>query len=455
VLQLATHPEVEKFEQGPRIDRWLLAEQARPIESDIARSRAQKLLGSLAVNNVVDVKQAQEETSSNTTLLFATQAARMGDQESRHAVEQNVQTNVAEILYKAGHQTSVFLTYADGQLAQSGRSLADIQANTLRYTTLNPLMRRRSEQELENVFSFEELLGSGALEDYDAVVFSLAPNDEKTKRDYGFFSDTDTCSIQMLRHRDGSDVELQTALVAGKPSAYATRHDSQAVEYIAQQNGASYSLDSEEDGLRQILLIPKTAAPNGVVDIVAQYDWAIGGTFYGEQQTHSQPIDYVAYAEQCEQRNRDFDVVVQQVTDQLLTEAHSFTSPVQAIKRLHKLTEQALVTGAISDESIDVRVFGAESAGYIDAARLMSQQGDAEKALDLQMKAIKTAASSSCPMFNGGETDGTTDNPLSLNGIFEDKYGSLEFRCKHGHNNKRPRNKLIEKCQHCGISVRC
>ncbi len=37
----------------------------------------------------------------------------------------------------------------------------------------------------------------------------------------------------------------------------------------------------------------------------------------------------------------------------------------------------------------------------------------------------------------------------------EDKYGSLKFKCQRGHTNKRPRNKLLEKCKKCGISVRC
>jgi len=37
----------------------------------------------------------------------------------------------------------------------------------------------------------------------------------------------------------------------------------------------------------------------------------------------------------------------------------------------------------------------------------------------------------------------------------EDKFGPLSFECPKGHTNTRPRNKLIDKCQKCGISVRC
>lgn len=36
-----------------------------------------------------------------------------------------------------------------------------------------------------------------------------------------------------------------------------------------------------------------------------------------------------------------------------------------------------------------------------------------------------------------------------------DVYGSRTFKCQNGHTNKRPKNKLIEKCTHCGIDVRC
>lgn len=39
--------------------------------------------------------------------------------------------------------------------------------------------------------------------------------------------------------------------------------------------------------------------------------------------------------------------------------------------------------------------------------------------------------------------------------VGSDKYGSLQFKCKRGHKNKRPRNKLLERCKVCKCSVRC
>jgi hypothetical protein len=36
-----------------------------------------------------------------------------------------------------------------------------------------------------------------------------------------------------------------------------------------------------------------------------------------------------------------------------------------------------------------------------------------------------------------------------------DKFGSLKFKCPKGHENTRPRNKLIDCCTTCGVSVKC
>ncbi|HSW85297.1 MAG TPA: hypothetical protein VLF79_01620 [Candidatus Saccharimonadales bacterium] len=37
----------------------------------------------------------------------------------------------------------------------------------------------------------------------------------------------------------------------------------------------------------------------------------------------------------------------------------------------------------------------------------------------------------------------------------KDRFGSLKFKCPNGHENTRPRNKLIDKCGKCGVSVKC
>lgn len=37
----------------------------------------------------------------------------------------------------------------------------------------------------------------------------------------------------------------------------------------------------------------------------------------------------------------------------------------------------------------------------------------------------------------------------------EDQFGSLKFNCPRGHENRRPRGKLIKHCKKCGVSVSC
>lgn len=50
-----------------------------------------------------------------------------------------------------------------------------------------------------------------------------------------------------------------------------------------------------------------------------------------------------------------------------------------------------------------------------------------------------------------------TNNPSEAHGPGQDKYGSLEFYCKNGHWNRRPRNQLITQCRikSCKNSVSC
>ncbi len=431
---------------------WRDARESYPLAAEIARSRRVQAVGSLAVRASTERLPAVE-ASADSTLLQALKEARSGDAPARQTIETNVQTAAAEILYKAGHQSQVALDFDGRQLTQSGRSLADIQANTLRYSTLNRIMRERSENELENALLFEELLAEGVLDDHDAVVFSLAPQDTRTKRDFGFFEETDTCSIQLLRRTAGREVILETALVAGKVSKHAPRHDLSAVERLAREHGSDIALDDSEASLRHVLLIPKDDIPRGVSDVVKRYDEAAGGTFYG-QASGDDAVDYEAYAQQCEDKNSSLSDTVAQVSQALLDESHTFDTPTAAIKRLHKLTEQALVRSAVADEGIDARVFGQTSAEYIASARALREAGDMGASIDMQNRAIVSAVSSSCPLFDKPSTE-TADTVENLFSLGEDKYGSLQFTCKRGHRNKRPRNQLIETCQLCGVSVRC
>jgi len=53
-------------------------------------------------------------------------------------------------------------------------------------------------------------------------------------------------------------------------------------------------------------------------------------------------------------------------------------------------------------------------------------------------------------------TEGQTqESGYGNKAVGSDKFGSLKFNCPKGHENTRPRNKLIDKCKTCGTSVKC
>ena len=158
------------------------------VELEAAKERREILLGSFVVKGEVVTEAAHTQPL---TLFEAAQQACTGDTQALRIVEQNVATDVAERLYKAGHQTFINLEIKNGHILQNGVALSQVHKNTLEHMPLNPVMRQRTEQEMQNAYLFEELNTAGVLEEYDVVVFSHTPTDAKTRKDYNFFTDTD------------------------------------------------------------------------------------------------------------------------------------------------------------------------------------------------------------------------------------------------------------------------
>lgn len=409
---------------------WLLAHEAFP--EVVARSR--RRLGGVALSSQLEVQPVIEFTANSTTLLANIHNAALGDERAYQSVLTNIETDMAERLYKSGHQTEVQLQIQDGVLAQSGNALADIQMNALRYTELNEVMRARTKQELENVYTFEELLKAGVLDTHNAVVFSLCPQDKQTIEQYHFYKDTASCSIQLLEKTASNDVKLQTALVAGKATPTSPRHDRRAVEQLVQCYGDdALQLADEDDSLRAILLVPKTDMPRGVLDIVRRYDEAVGsGVFYGKQ-IDALASNYESHRAECAQKAKYLSKLAHQVADQLMAEASQLDNPVAALKRLNDLNEELLVLQAVQAPSnttlaIDENVFGQESAGYIRIARERILSGDTTDDGSALRQAIKTADSSSCPMNFSSQDDASESSQSSLpSSIAERKY----MRCPY------------------------
>ncbi len=76
----------------------------------------------------------------------------------------------------------------------------------------------------------------------------------------------------------------------------------------------------------------------------------------------------------------------------------------------------------------------------------------------LASTAGKTFSGCGATLGSGNSAENQLTNLGYSDGLLkadEDQYGSLKFKCKHGHQNTRPRGKLIPNCQSCGVSVRC
>lgn len=357
----------------------------------MAQRRRDQFLGSVALVQVIDIQPPAE--ASPATLLGDVCEASRGNKQALRRVHTNVRTDVAERLFKAGHQTSVQLERTPGGFEQDGLPLTAVHHNTLEHMPLNDIMRARTQSELGNIFLFEELDDAGIFETHDAVVFSATPTDAETRQDYNFFTDTDSLSIQYLKKTGDTSFVMETAMVAGKTAPDAQRHDLRAVRQMLHDAGMHDTYFSENQALRFVMLVRKTPG-SGVHTIVERYDDIVGGTFYGEYKPRQ---DYGEYRKVCENRSKDFDSIVSNVVHDLIAEASTLTNAYEAIERLDELSDKYCVNAAIERGDIDEKVFGKAAAEYIRRARIHKQNGDYVQLEQALQNAVATSESSSCP----------------------------------------------------------
>lgn len=401
---------------------------------DVARERARRLMdiadsaGHAVVAATVEVEQdeaAPDEVRMERTRTGAVNLAELigraaeGDAEARLAVANNVRTDVVERSIKSGHITQVELEVgADGRLGQYGQSMEDVFINGLRYASAQRQMRRRSEAETRNGMRMEEYLRSGLLEDYDVVVVSRSADDMSldAMRDCGFFTETMSCALQVVGYRDGVLVQ-ESAFVSGVAVSGGERHDQKTIRDMLAGLGVDTPAGmGATDLLDMPVLVPRSQMPDGVVSLVDRYDEAAGGTFFGEYRRglayQRSRQEYLEYRQKCYEREADLEPLVEAVVEDLLQAAPELETPVAAIKRLAHLSGQALVNRAVSDRSIDVRIFGSESAQHILKARRMLELGDMDSfrlALD---RARSTEKTSSCA---SGGSDGAESRDGAAN----------------------------------------
>ena len=414
---------------------------ANELEAESAiRSKVAWLAGSLAMNEAVNLNINQPFNS----LYDGIKQAALGDPLAYQLVQTNVTTDVIERTIKAGFVLpKVHLDIGlDGSLSQNGQGYLTIQANSLAQTKHHPIMRARTEAEARNAFRIEELARRNTLEDYSVVVFSRAEN----LADCGFFTETMSCAIQVTS-KDGQGVAIESAFVAGKDSQ-GNLHDQSAVEAIYNHlAGVDISGLSPAEIIDKPLLIPNFLIPNGVIDLVKLYDDVCNNKFFGLDKPRE---DYLSYRDKCLLQQDKYLGVSLKIIQQLIAEAGSLKTTLEATQRLNQLSERYTLAMALDDHSIDPRVFGLIAANHLIEARLAMDQGLIAIANNELKLAIKTAKSSSCPMTNlTGNVVGEDED--------EDEYGSLVFICSNGHVNERPPHILIDKCQHegCDAIVTC
>ena len=382
------------------------AEQVMVIPEDIeydAQTRlvAAQFIGACLTRNeaelslVADSAEAAEQTRPIESLFDAIHLAAEGDTMARNMIEINVATDVIERTMKTAHVIAVALNVDEaGRIQQFRQSMESVQANSLRYASASQAMLERTKAETVNSFRIAELHRQGVLEDYNVVVFSRAADDmpEADMQAAGFFTDTMSTSIQVTSAQ-GETITTESAFVAGKKHKAAVRHDSQAITEVGARLGVDLQAKTATELLATPLLVPNSAMPNGVIDLVMLYDEAAGDTFFGE----SKPVqNHLAYLEVCREREQRFKPLVSSITNKLIAAAPTITNRLEATERLHQLSQDQMVIQATFDDDINPQVFG-PAAHYIEAARHEAEAGELQQALLLAQQGQKVAVSSSCP----------------------------------------------------------
>jgi len=222
----------------------------------------------------------------------------------------------------------------------------------------------------------------------------------------------------------------ESAFVSGVKQPGMTRHDSETVAAVGERLGVDLHNKSALETISTPLLVHNSMLPNGVIDLVELYDDCAGDTFFGEDRPRE---DYIQYKQKCEERELQLQPKVDAIVAELLGDALSIKTPLQAVTRLNKLSEKHMVEQAAFDDEINPKVFGPVAAQHIELARLHIANGDLNRGLDSIQNAKSTSVSSSCPsslkksLSASGPTGAAGNN--SENGP-EDDSGECDFVSK-------------------------
>ena len=431
--------------------------QELPAENN-GENKKLELLGKISVHSRAEESYSPETSSLKDALIKAAS----GCEKSYKLIWDNVSSDRSERRYKSGYvRNSIIEVDSDNKLMQHGQRMEDVYMNSLRYIQ-NPIIKKRAQIELRNGRQVQQCYEEGVFEKgYVFLVPSLVPDDATTKEldEAGFFTNNMSGCFQATA-QVGNDLIVQTAFVAGsnssekshsRSSSHSNRFDIAAVKRAALELGVDYGNASVEEILANPLLVHRSQLPNLAISFVEKYDQGLN-TFYGKNYTGE--CDYLKHMTECEKRDKASEKEVKIVVEKLISESDRFICPSDATNRLNELNHEQLQHAIILDGSIDSSILGVVAKPYIEAARDYIRAGNETALLQAQESIRQFGISSSCPSgMKSGDQYLAGETSFGFQG--EDKYGTLKFKCPKGHDNIRPRNKLIEKCEKCGTSVRC
>jgi hypothetical protein len=366
-------------------------------EDKLVRLRAARFIGACIVGE--GIKNPTNETATTQpieSLHDAINKAAGGDPVARKMIGTNARTDVIERTIKAGHVIKVDLQVDEaGNIQQHGQSMESVHANSLRLAGNSWQMQERTEAETTNSFRIKHLHEQGKLKDYYFVVFSRAADNMTNKQmtDAGFFTDTMSCVIQATTE-EGYGLTTESAFVAGVTKPGGERHDAKTVVATAEKLEVDLSGKTAAEIINIPLLVHKSLMSNGVIDVVKLYDESAGGTFFGEERPNE---NYLEYLDKCKEREFLLQPKVEAIVEELIAEASKINSPLEAIRRLHKLSEKHMVEQAVFDKEINPQVFGPTAAVHIEEARTQFELGNYNSGFEAVAKATATAESNSCP----------------------------------------------------------
>jgi hypothetical protein len=274
----------------------------------------------------------------------------------------------------------------------------------------------------------------------------------------GYFLDELTLNIQSTIKTPSNKVKTETGFMAGVEGEESDsfeellekRFDFKAVSLLYSWFGKEAPRTAHEI-LDSPLYIPKELMPNGVTDVMYWLSAARDEVL--ERESLSTREEYVAMKLESKRREARLKDVQEKILNDTLRLGALIDEPMQAVHLVWELVREHATEAAFTNYDIDPRVFGRAAAPELVLARYHIENGNQQLADQYKQKAHQLSETSGC---GGGAKANAAEAELDkIAG--KDSKGARAFRCKFGHLNIRPKEKLLPSCQHpgCTAQVAC